>query len=155
MLEGIIRPADWVYHQEPRRCHVPTFGAYFLGLETGRSNSFPGWAARGFLDRASKKGKGQLLPVLIGALFRGKDPHLSFKAGGNEMAQLKVRGCGIVTTSEKYTIAHSKHTGVCFFALKWDKLPTDTDSESDNVNYRRQRYSFPRLCFPKGGPRSW
>ena len=55
--------------------------------------------------------------VLIGALYRGADPHVSFKAGGNETAQLKIPGCGIVTTSEKYTIAHSKRTGVCFFDL--------------------------------------
>ena len=47
---------------------------------------------------ASKKGKGQL-PVLIGALFRGKEAHLSLHAGGNDMAQLKLPGFGVVTTS--------------------------------------------------------
>ena len=59
------------------------------------------------------------------------------------MAQLKIPTSGIVTTSEKYTIAHSKHTGICFFVLKGDKLPTDTDSESDNVNYRRKGNASP------------
>jgi hypothetical protein len=29
------------------------------------------------------------------------------------MAQLKVPSVGVVTTSEKYTLTHSRHTGVC------------------------------------------
>ena len=137
-------------HQNPARCDIPSFGGYFLGLEVPRSCSFPGWAARDLLDRASKKGKGQQAKkgkgqqaVLIRALYRGKEPHLAFKAGGNEMAQLKIPTSGIVTASEKYTSAHSKHAGICFFVLKWDKLPTDTDSESDNVNYRRKGNASP------------
>ena len=102
----------WTYNQGPQRREPPTFGAFFLGLEVGRTNSFPHSAALDLLDRASKKGKGQL-PVLIGALFRGKELHLSLHAGGNDMAQLKLPGCGVVNTSEKHTLAHSKQTGIC------------------------------------------
>ena len=62
------------------------------------------------------------------------------------MAQLAVADKGIVTTSGKYTIAHSNHVGLKFLALKWQNL-TDKidvgDSSSDDVNYRttEERYS--------------
>jgi hypothetical protein len=98
LLEGLLRPDDWTYRQDPRRCQLPTSGAFHLGLEVGRTNTYPQWAALDLLDRASKKGKGQL-PVLIGALFHGKEAHLSLHAGGNDMAQLKLPGFGVVTTS--------------------------------------------------------
>jgi hypothetical protein len=74
------------------------------------------------MDRASKKGKGQL-PVLIGALYRSKHAHLSLNAGGIDLAQLKIPSVGVVTTSEKHTLTHSRNTGVCFFAVTWDQLP--------------------------------
>ena len=97
---------------------MPTFGGYFLGLEIiGREDTFPDWAARDLMDRSQKWGKGQQ-KVLIGALYRGADNHVSIKAGGNEMAQLNVAHCGIVTASEKYAVAHSNHVGLCLFALK-------------------------------------
>jgi hypothetical protein len=51
---------------------MPTFGAFFLGNEINRINTFPPWAIHDLLDRATKKGKCQL-PVLIGALYRGKE----------------------------------------------------------------------------------
>ena len=81
LLEGFIRPADWTYHQDYKLCQLPTFGAYALGMEVSRCNSFPHHAALDLLDRATKKGKGQQ-PVLIGALYRGKMAHLSFKLEG-------------------------------------------------------------------------
>ena len=62
------------------------------------------------------------------------------------MAQLGVADKGIVTTSEKYTIARSNHVGLKFVALKWqnvtDKIDVG-DSSSDEVNYRptEERYS--------------
>ena len=70
------------------------------------------------MDNAQKRGKGQQ-DVLIGALYRGAEAHISYKAGGNETAQICVADRGIATTSEKYTVAHSKHVGLKFFALKW------------------------------------
>ena len=66
------------------------------------------------------------------------------------MAQLKLPGFGVATTSEKYTLAHSKHTGIYFFALIWGQLPPDTGSDSeDNVNYRRRGVSS---SLPQGVP---
>ena len=43
------------------------------------------------------------------------------------MAQLGVVEKGIVTTSEKYTIAHSNHVGLKFVALKWQNLNVKID----------------------------
>ena len=87
--------------------------------------------------------------MLIGALYSGADNHISFKAGGNEQAQLKIPHCGIVTTSEKYTIAHSRHVGLCFFAFKWDKLHAESDMESEDLTYRGKRRRSP---LPTGVP---
>ena len=61
------------------------------------------------------------------------------RAGGNETAQISVAEKGIATTSEKYTIAHSKHVGLKFFALKWQNLQMDDDDErssSEDLTYR-------------------
>jgi hypothetical protein len=50
-------------------------------MEVGRSEiTVPEYAAIDLLDRASKKGKGQL-PVLIGAFFKGSKTHLSLPSG--------------------------------------------------------------------------
>ena len=64
------------------------------------------------------------------------------------MAQLGVIEKGIVTTSEKYTIAHSQHVGLKFIALKWADLKGSMkidigDTTSDDCNYRsnEERYS--------------
>ena len=43
------------------------------------------------------------------------------------MAQIAVADKGIVTTSEKYTIAHSSHVGLKFVALKWQNLTEKID----------------------------
>jgi hypothetical protein len=90
------------------------------------------------MDNAQKRGKGQQ-DVLIGALYRGAEAHISYKAGGNETAQICVADRGIATTSEKYTVAHSKHVGLKFFALKWQNLQVNDDddrSSSDDLTYR-------------------
>ena len=90
--------------------------------------------------------------MLIGALYRGADSHVSYKGGGNGMAQVHVANCGIVTASEKYTIAHSNHVGLQYFALKWTNLPVedgDDEDTSSDVNYRGKRR---RRSEPKEGP---
>ena len=90
------------------------------------------------MDTIQKKGEGQR-EVITGAMFRGACVHTVFKAGGNETAQVSVADKGVATTSEKYTIAHSNHVGLKFFALKWQNLPSfedDGDSSSDDCNYR-------------------
>ena len=126
---------------------MPTFGAFYIGRQIANADkNFPSWAEQELLDSMEKKGKGQQ-EITIGAIYRGSVEHLSLRGGGNEKCQLNVAKKGIVTTSEKYTIAHSYHVGLKFIAIKWsdlkddDKLARrpielrDTDSE-DNVNYR-------------------
>ena len=108
------------------------------GREIAKSDTFPDWASKELMDTAQKKGKGQQ-EVLIGAMYRGAFAHTAFKAGGNETAQISVADQGVATTSEKYTIAHSNHVGLKFFALKWQNLPMfddDGESSSEDYNYR-------------------
>ena len=67
---------------------------------------------------------------------KGKDNKTS---SSGQMAQLSVAEKGVATTSEKYTIAHSKHVGLKFVALKWQNLPQAIDaddSSTDDCNYR-------------------
>jgi hypothetical protein len=142
LLEGKIRPANWSYHKNPQRCDLPTFGAFFLGREVSNSDkTIPPWAEKELLDAISKKGKGQQ-DIVIGAMYRGSSDHTAYKAGGNEKAQLGGTEKGIVTTSEKYTIAHSNHVGLKFVALKCQNLPQTInadDSSTDDCNYRSIR----------------
>ena len=146
LLEGKIRPANWSYHKDPQRCHLPTFGAFFLGREVSNSDkTIPPWAERELLDAIGKKGKGQQ-DIIVGAMYRGYTEHIAYKAGGNEMAQLGAIEKGIVTTSEKYMIAHSQHVGLKFIALKWADLTMkievgDTSSEDYNYRSNEERYS--------------
>jgi len=87
--------------------------------------------------------------VIVGAMYRGACPHTGFKAGGNEMAQLSVAEKGVATTSEKYTIAHSRGQSDCFqcdirtltyiavscsMALFWESPNPKTYIYNDNIN---------------------
>ena len=76
---------------------------------------YPDWAKKELLASSEITGKGQQR-IVVGAICRGAHQHTKYKAEGNERAQVQVAKVGIVTTSEKYTIAHSKHVGVHFFA---------------------------------------
>jgi hypothetical protein len=137
-LEGFIRPANWTYNKNLSKSDVPTFGAFYLGREITQTDHFPDWASKELMDNAQKRGKGQQ-DVLIGALYRGAEAHISYKAGGNETAQISVADKGKATMSEKYTVAHSQHVGLKFFALKWQNLQMDDDddrSSSDDLTHQ-------------------
>ena len=136
LLEGKIRPANWSYHKNPQKCHLPTFGAYYLGREISNADkTIPTWTETVLLDSMEKKGKGQQ-DITVGAMYRGAHEHIRFQAGGNEKAQVNVGEKGIVTTPEKYTIAHSNHVGLHFIALKWADLkgPKNSDKKSKEVD---------------------
>ena len=129
LLEGKIRPANWSYHKNPQKCHLPTFGAFYLGREISNvDKTIPTWTETALLDSMEKKGKGQQ-DATVGAIYRGAHEHIAFRAGGNEKAQVGVDDKGIANTSEKYTIAHSNHVGLQFIALKWADLKGPTRSE--------------------------
>ena len=89
------------------------------------------------LDPIEKKAKGQQA-VTVGAMYRGAYEHIRFQGGGNEKAQVNVAEKGIVTTSEKYTIAHSNHVGIHFIALKWADLKGSKkfDQKSKEIDLR-------------------
>ena len=139
LIEGKIRPANWTYHKNPQRSDLPSFGAFFLGRHVANSDStIPPWAEKELLCSADKKGKGQQ-DILIGAMYHGAYEHISFQAGGNEKAQLRVADIGVVTTSEKYTIANSHNVGLKFVAMKWPNLTMRVDlgeSTSGDCTYR-------------------
>ena len=148
LLEGKIRPANWSYHRNPQKCHLPTFGAYYLGREISNADTtIPTWMETILLDSIEKKAKGQQA-VTVGAMYRGAFEHIRFQGGGNEKAQVNVAEKGVVTTSEKYTIAHSNHVGIHFIALKWadlkgskrsDQKPKEIDlrdTDSEDYTYR-------------------
>ena len=139
LLEGKIRPANWTYHKDYKRCDLLSFGAFFLGRQVSNSDTkIPSWAERELLDSAEKKGKGQQ-EIIISAMYHGALEHTAYKAGGNEKAQLGVSDKGIVTTSEKYTIANSYHVGLKFIAVKWENLAPRIDlagSESEDLTFR-------------------
>ena len=98
---------------------------------------YPEWAKKELLASSEITGKGQQR-IVVGAICRGAHQHTKYKAEGNERAQVQVAKVGIVTTSEKYTIAHSKHVGVHFFALRWKQHPSPEDeSSSDDCTYRK------------------
>ena len=81
LLEGLIRPADWEHHNDPKKSQLPTFGLFSMGTQLNRGDSeIPRWVAQTLLDRAAKRGKGQQ-PVLVGALYRGKHEYAALKLG--------------------------------------------------------------------------
>ena len=56
-------------------------------------------------------------------------------------------GRGVVTTSEKYTIAHSNHVGLHFIALKWadlkgSKKPDKKSKEIDFGDTESEDYTY-------------
>ena len=81
LMEGKIR-ANWSYHKNPQRCHVPTFGAFYIGRQIANADkNISSWAEQELLDSMEKKGKGQQ-EITIGAIYRGSLEHLSLRAGG-------------------------------------------------------------------------
>ena len=146
LLEGKIRPANWTQHKDLRRCDLPTFGAFYLGRQVANNDlTIPRLAQQELLCSADKKGKGQQ-DFVFGAMYHGAYEHISFHAGGNEKAMLRVADIGVVTTSEKYTIANSHNVGLKFVAMKWENLtvrpnqvvrrPERGASSEDDCRYR-------------------
>ena len=146
LLEGKIKPANWTYNKDLRRCDLPSFGGFYLGRQVANTDTtIPPWAQQELLCSADKRGKGQQ-EIVIGAMYHGAYEHRSFQAGGNEKAMLRVADLGVVTTSEKYTIVNSHNVGLKFVAPKWENLtvrpnqivkrPEREASSEDDCRYR-------------------
>ena len=123
LAEGVIRPANWTYRTNLAKCELPTFGAYYLGRMIPNDFQYPDWTKKELLDSANLTGKGQQR-IVMGAIFRGACAHTKFKAGGNEWAQVQVAKVGVVTTSEKYTIAHDCSQRACGSSLHRSSMET-------------------------------
>ena len=155
LLEGKIRPANWSFNKNLSRCDMPTFGAFYLGREIAKSDTFPDWAAKELMNTIQKKGKGQQV-VIVGAMYRGACPHTAFKAGGNEMtemAQISVADKGVATTSEKETIAHSNHVGLKFCQASSSRPYSSSiaDESSGIMAFERRKERFWNGCFSRRG----
>ena len=136
LLEGIVGLADWQCHRDHALSELLTFGAVVLGAQISRSDTvIPAWNEADLLDRASKRGKGQL-PSLLGCLYKGSTQHVSLKGGGNDIAQLKVAAAGCVTMAEKYTLCHSAHVSIRFLAVTWDRLQSGPESDQDDPSFQ-------------------
>eukprot|EP00435_Cladocopium_sp_Y103_P007242 s2429_g2.t1 len=111
LAEGLVRPADWSYDENLSKCEQPTYGCFSMGqCVTSRTDDIPNGTLVDLLDRATTKGKGQQ-EILLALQHKGAKEHLALKAGGNDWAQLQCALKGVVTTSEKYTVARSGPLG--------------------------------------------
>eukprot|EP00435_Cladocopium_sp_Y103_P008216 s3879_g2.t1 len=108
LAEALARPADCSYCEILSKCEQPTYGCFALGsCVTSREGEIPNWNLVDLLDRATTKGKGQQ-EILLALQYKGAKEHLALKAGGNDMMQVQCALTGVVTTSEKYTVARSE-----------------------------------------------
>lgn len=122
LLEGFTRPADWTYHQDY------TGGASFQHSEhthwdwrsIGVTPTLTGQLLTCCWTEPQRKAKDNFR-CSSEPFIEGKS--LSLHAGGSDMAQLKIPSFGVVTTSEKHTLTHSKHRTLL---LRVDLGPTST-----------------------------
>eukprot|EP00435_Cladocopium_sp_Y103_P039036 s211_g10.t1 len=89
LAEGLVRPADWTYKEPLKHCELPSCGCDSIGAEMqSREPQIPERLLRDLLDRASKRGKGQL-EVLLMVVYCGCGPNLKLLARGNDMVQTR------------------------------------------------------------------
>ena len=130
VAEGQLRPADWeIDPHHYHKCSLPSFGAFGIGRQISRdSQQIADYCLEELFNAALKKGKGQQ-EILTGAIFKGAIEHTALKGGGTEDAQMTVAAKGAVTTSEKYFVAHAKHTTVKFISSAWPYLEPYANTE--------------------------
>ena len=128
VAEGQLRPADWEINlRDFSKCSLPSFGAFGIGRQMARdAQSIENYHLVELFNAALKKGKGQQ-DILTGAIYKGAIEHTALKAGGTEDAQMTVASKGAVTTSEKYFVAHAKHTTIKFVSSAWQYLEPYSD----------------------------
>ena len=149
VAEGQLRPADWEYVKDLSKCSLPSFGVFGMGRQLVRdARTIEDYHLSELFNAALKKGKGQQ-EILTGAIYKGAIEHTALKAGGTEDAQMTVASKGAVTTSEKYFVAHAKHTTVKFVSAAWQYLkpylerepPSTTREEAYSSGYRKLSYN--------------
>eukprot|EP00435_Cladocopium_sp_Y103_P053488 s1376_g17.t1 len=135
LAEALVRPADWSYCEFLSKCEQPTYGCFALGsCVTSREDEIPNWNLVDLLDRATTKGKGQQ-EILLALQYKGAKEHLALKAGGNDMVQVQCALRGVVTTSEKYTVARSEHCTIRSLIVVWPDLSFIESRKGQSATY--------------------
>eukprot|EP00435_Cladocopium_sp_Y103_P050209 s4600_g15.t1 len=70
-----------------------------------------------------------------GCFAMGQCEHLALRAGGNDWAQLQCALKGVVTTSEKYTVARSEHCTIRSLIVVWPDLSFIEDRQGRSATY--------------------
>eukprot|EP00435_Cladocopium_sp_Y103_P026522 s730_g6.t1 len=135
LAEGLVRPADWSYDENLSKCEQPTYGCFAMGeCVTSRTDDIPNGTLVDLLDRATTKGKGQQ-EILLALQYKGAKEHLALRAGGNDWAQLQCALKGVVTTSEKYTVARSEHCTIRSLIVVWQDLSFIENRQGRSATY--------------------
>eukprot|EP00435_Cladocopium_sp_Y103_P008830 s4600_g2.t1 len=135
LAEALVRPADWSYDDNLSKCEQPTYGCFAMGqCVTSRSDDIPNATLVDLLDKATLKGKGQQ-EILLALQYKGAKEHLALRAGGNDWAQLQCALKGVVTTSEKYTVARSEHCTIRSLIVVWPDLSFIEDRQGRSATY--------------------
>eukprot|EP00435_Cladocopium_sp_Y103_P042342 s28_g11.t1 len=135
LAEALVRPADWSYCEQLSKCEQPAYGCFALGsCVTSRAGEIPNWNLVDLLDRATTKGKGQQ-DILLALQYKGAKEHLALKAGGNDMVQVQCALRGVVTTSEKYTVARSEHYTIRSLIVVWPDLSFIESRQGQSATY--------------------
>eukprot|EP00435_Cladocopium_sp_Y103_P030332 s2236_g7.t1 len=135
LAEALVRPADWSYDDNLSKCEQPTYGCFAMGqCVTSRSDDITNVTLVDLLDRDTLKGKGQQ-DILLALQYKGAKEHLALKAGGNDWAQLQCALKGVVTTSEKYTVARSEHCRIRSLIVVWPDLSFIEKGQSRSATY--------------------
>jgi len=116
LAEELIRPGDFTMHKNPAKCGYPSYGFYSAGEVAAKTLQF----SNSFKELSRKIGKGTL-PVLIGGIFTGRNPHINQMSGGNEEIQRLCGEHGVARGKEKYTVARSEHTTVHGVVITYKK----------------------------------
>eukprot|EP00435_Cladocopium_sp_Y103_P037614 s2552_g10.t1 len=134
--EALVRPADWSFDDNLSKCEQPTYGCFAMGqcVTSRRSDDIPNATLVDLLDRATTKGKGQQ-EILLALQYKGAKEHLALRAGGNDWAQLQCALKGVVTTSEKYTVARSEHCTIRSLIVVWPDLSFIEDRHGRSTTY--------------------
>ena len=110
LAEELIRPGDFTMHKNPAKCGYPSYGFYSAGEQAAKTIQFS-YSLKELSRKILKIGKGTL-PVLVGGIYTGRNPHINQMSGGNEEIQLLCGEHGVARGKEKYTVARSEHTTV-------------------------------------------
>ena len=110
LAEELIRPGDFTIHKNPAKCGYPSYGYYSAGEVAAKTVPF--YANIKELSRKILKiGKG-VLPLFIGGIYMGRNPHINQLSGGNDEIQRLCGEHGAARGKEKYLVARSEHTTV-------------------------------------------